>query len=185
MILPIYTVGNAVLRKVAEPITEDYPALQELIANMFETMHKADGVGLAAPQVGLPIRLFVIDLEAFREDKPELADFKVAMINPEILDFGDETVQAEEGCLSIPGIHENVLRSKSIRIKYSDADFNEHVEVFSDFKARVIQHEYDHLEGNLFTDKVSPVRRQMIKSKLNNIVKGKTNASYKVKTASK
>jgi peptide deformylase len=185
MILPIYTVGNAVLRKVAEPISKDYPALPELIANMFETMHKADGVGLAAPQIGLAIRVFVIDLEAFREDKPELADFKVAMINPEILDFGDETVQAEEGCLSIPGIHENVIRSKSIRIKYFDADFKEHIDVFSDFKARVIQHEYDHLEGNLFTDKVSPVRRQMIKSKLNNIAKGKTNASYKVKTASK
>lgn len=185
MILPIHTFGNSVLRKVAEPITKEYPKLKELIDNMFETMHNADGVGLAAPQVGLPIRLFVIDLEAFREDKPELADFKVAMINPEMLEMSEEGVQAEEGCLSIPGIHESVERSKVIKIKYQDIDFVEHIEVFQDFKARVIQHEYDHLEGNLFTDKVSPLRRQMIKSKLNNIVKGKTGTSYKVRTASK
>ena len=185
MILPIHTFGNSVLRKVAEPITNEYPKLKELIDNMFETMHNADGVGLAAPQVGLPIRLFVIDLDAFREDKPELADFKVAMINPEMLEMSEEGVQAEEGCLSIPGIHESVERTKTIKIKYVDSDFVEHIEVFQDFKARVIQHEYDHLEGNLFTDKVSPLRRQLIKSKLNNIVKGKASTSYKVRSASK
>jgi len=185
MILPIYTYGNAVLRKVAEPITKEYLNIKELIINMYETMHHADGVGLAAPQVGLPIRLLVIDLEAFREDKPELADFKIAMINPEMLEMSDDMVQAEEGCLSVPGIHESVPRSKSIKIRYLDADFVEHVEVFEDFKARVVQHEYDHLEGNLFTDKVSPLRRQMIKSKINNIIKGKASTSYKVKSASK
>jgi len=185
MILPIHTYGNAVLRKHAEPITKDYPGVKELINNMLETMHHADGVGLAAPQVGLAIRLFVIDLEAFREDKPELADFKIAMINPEMLEMSEEGAVAEEGCLSIPGIHETVERSKVIKIKYLDVDFAEHVDVFYDFKARVIQHEYDHLEGNLFTDKVSPLRRQMIKSKLNNIVKGKASTSYKVKSASK
>lgn len=185
MILPIHTFGNTVLRKVAEPITRDYPNLDILITNMLETMHKADGVGLAAPQIGLPIRLFVIDLEAFREDKPELADFKIVMINPEIEDFADETSSAEEGCLSIPGIHESVIRPKSITIKYLDTNFEEHTETFEGFKARVIQHEYDHLEGNLFTDKVSPLRRQMIKSKLNNIQRGKTSASYKVKSATK
>jgi peptide deformylase len=185
MILPIHTFGNSVLRKVAEPITNEYPKLKELIDNMFETMHNADGVGLAAPQVGLPIRLFVIDLDAFREDKPELADFKVAMINPEMLEMSEDGVQAEEGCLSIPGIHESVERSKTIKIKYVDSDFVEHIEVFQDFKARVIQHEYDHLEGNLFTDKVSPLRRQLIKSKLNNIVKGKASTSYKIRSASK
>ena len=185
MILPIHTFGNSVLRKVAEPITNEYPKLKELIDNMFETMHNADGVGLAAPQVGLPIRLFVIDLDAFREDKPELADFKVAMINPEMLEMSEEGVQAEEGCLSIPGIHESVERSKTIKIKYVDSDFVEHIEVFQDFKARVIQHEYDHLEGNLLTDKVSPLRRQLIKSKLNNIVKGKASTSYKIRSASK
>lgn len=185
MILPIHTFGNAVLRKVAEPITKEYPKLNELIQNMFETMHHADGVGLAAPQIGLPIRLFVVDLEAFRDDKPELADFKVAMINPEMLEMSEEGAQAEEGCLSIPGIHESVERSKVIKIKYLDADFVEHVDILQDFKARVVQHEYDHLEGNLFTDKVSPLRRQLLKSKLNNIVKGKASTSYKVKSASK
>lgn len=183
MILPIYTIGNTVLRKVAEPIQSDYPELRTLIDAMFETMYQADGVGLAAPQVGLPIRLFVIDLAAFGDSKPELAAFKVVMINPEIIEFSDEAIQAEEGCLSIPGIHEMVERSTSITIKYLDVDFRTHIETFSDFKARVIQHEYDHLEGNVFTDKISPLRRQMIKSKLTNIVKGKTATSYKVKSA--
>lgn len=185
MILPIYTLGNTVLRKVAEPVTKDYPGLADLIGNMLETMHKADGVGLAAPQVGLAIRLLVIDLEAFREDNPELADFKVVMINPEMLELGDDKDVAEEGCLSVPGVHENVSRSKSIKIKYFDADFVEHIETFEGFKARVVQHEYDHLEGNLFTDRVSPLRRQMIKSKLDKIAKGKTSAAYKTKSASK
>lgn len=184
MILPIYTYGTAVLRKVAEPITKDYPQLKELIQNMFETMYHADGVGLAAPQVGLPIRVIVIDLVAFKEDDPELGSFKIAMINPTMLEFGDEMVTLEEGCLSIPGIHETVSRSERIKIKYFDADFNEYIEEFDGFKARVIQHEYDHLEGNLFTDKVSPIRRQLLKSKLTNIVKGKKSTGYKVKTAS-
>ncbi len=184
MILPIYTYGTAVLRKVAEPITKDYPQLKELIQNMFETMYHADGVGLAAPQVGLPIRVIVIDLVAFKEDDPELGSFTIAMINPTMLEFGDEMVTLEEGCLSIPGIHETVSRSERIKIKYFDADFNEYIEEFDGFKARVIQHEYDHLEGNLFTDKVSPIRRQLLKSKLTNIVKGKTSTGYKVKTAS-
>jgi len=183
MILPIYTYGTAVLRKVAEPISKDYPRLNELIDNMFETMYHADGVGLAAPQVGLPIRLFVIDLVPFKDDDPELASFKIAMINPIMLEFGEETVVVEEGCLSIPGIHENVVRSEKIKIQYFDADFVQHIEEFDGYKARVIQHEYDHLEGNLFTDKVSPIRRQLLKSKLTNIVKGKTSTSYKVKIA--
>ncbi len=183
MILPIHTYGNAVLRKHAEPITKEYPNIKDLISNMLETMHYADGVGLAAPQVGLAVRLFVIDLEALREDNLELADFKIAMINPEMLEMSDDSAVAEEGCLSIPGIHETVERSLSIKIKYLDSDFVEHVDVFQDFKARVIQHEYDHLEGHLFTDKVSPLRRQMIKSKLNNILKGKTSTSYKIKSA--
>ena len=185
MILPIHTFGNSVLRKVAEPITKEYPKLKELIDNMFETMHNADGVGLAAPQVGLPIRLFVIDLEAFREDKPELADFKVAMINPEMLEMSEEGVQAEEGCLSIPGIHESVERSKVIKIKYQDIDFVEHIEVFQDFKARVIQHEYDHIEGILFTDKISMLKKTLIKKKLQNIMEGKARPDYKMKFANK
>lgn len=183
MILPIYTYGTAVLRKVAEPITKDYPKLNELIENMFETMYHADGVGLAAPQVGLSIRVLVIDLLPLKEEYPELGSFKVAMINPAMLEFGEDKVAGEEGCLSIPGIHESVFRSEKIKIKYYDADFNEHIEEFEGYKARVIQHEYDHLEGNLFTDKISPIRRQLLKSKLTSIVKGKTDTSYKIKTA--
>jgi peptide deformylase len=183
MILPIYTYGNAVLRKVAEPINADYPNLGTLINNMYETMYHAEGVGLAAPQIGLPIRLLVIDLAPFKEEDPELGAFKVAMINPTILERSEEEVSAEEGCLSIPGIHENVLRAQKIKIKYLDADFKEYIEEFEGYKARVVQHEYDHLEGNLFTDKVTPIRRQLLKSRLTSIVKGKARCSYKVKTA--
>jgi len=183
MILPIYTYGNAVLRKVAEPIKADYPNLSTLISNMFDTMYHAEGVGLAAPQVGLPIRVLIIDLAPFKEDNPELGDFKVVMINPTILERSEEEVAGEEGCLSIPGIHETVLRAQKIKIKYLDSDFIEHTEEFDTYKARVIQHEYDHLEGNLFTDKVTPIRRQLLKSKLTNIVKGKASCDYKIKSA--
>lgn len=183
MILPIYTYGNAVLRKVAEPINAEYSNLNSLITNMFETMYHAEGVGLAAPQIGLPIRLVVIDLAPFIEDDPELGAFKVVMINPTILERSAEEVSGEEGCLSIPGVHESVLRAEKIKIKYYDTDFNEHIEEFEGYKSRVVQHEYDHLEGNLFTDKVTPIRRQLLKSRLTNIVKGKTSCSYKVKSA--
>ncbi|MDR1653649.1 MAG: peptide deformylase [Prevotellaceae bacterium] len=181
MILPVYTYGSAVLRKKSEPIDSGYPNIKELIDNMFETMHSASGVGLAAPQIGLPIRVLVIDFAQI-EDKtdPELSKFRVAMINPRMLYMSEETSVEEEGCLSIPGINENVARSKHIKIKYLDTDFNEHTEDFSDYRARAIQHEYDHLEGKLFTDKVSQLRRQLIKSKLNNIVKGKVNCKYRV-----
>ncbi len=183
MILPIYTYGNVVLRKQAEPISSDYPEIGALINNMFETMYHADGVGLAAPQVGLPIRLLVIDLAPFKDDDPELGAFKTVMINPTIIEKSQEEVAGEEGCLSIPGIHETVMRAEKIVIKYQDANFQEHTDSFSGYIARVIQHEYDHLEGHLFTDRVTPIRRQLLKSKLTNIVKGKTNCSYKVKTA--
>ena len=183
MILPIYTYGNAVLRKVAEPINADYPELNTLIDNMFQTMYHAEGVGLAAPQVGLPIRLLVIDLAPFKEEDPELGAFKIAMINPVILERSEEEVSGEEGCLSIPGIHESVSRAQSITITYLDQDFKEHTEEFDGYKARVVQHEYDHLEGHLFTDHVTPIRRQLLKSKLTNIVKGKTSCGYKVKSA--
>ncbi len=182
MILSIYTYGNAVLRKVAEPIQNDYPNLNTLIENMFETMYHAEGVGLAAPQVGLAIRLLVIDLAPFKEDNPELGSFKIVMINPQIMERSANEIAGEEGCLSIPGIHETVLRSEKIKIKYLDEQFIEHTEEFESYKARVIQHEYDHLEGNLFTDKVTPIRRQLLKSKLTSIVKGKTSCSYKIKS---
>ena len=183
MILPIYTYGNAVLRKQTEPVPATYPELNSLINNMYETMYHAEGVGLAAPQIGLSIRLLVIDLAPFIEDDPELGAFKIAMINPTILERSAEEVTAEEGCLSIPGIHEMVMRAEKIKIKYPDTDFIEHTEEFEGYKARVVQHEYDHLEGHLFTDRVTPLRRQLLKSRLTNIVKGKSTCSYKVKTA--
>jgi len=183
MILPIYTYGNAILRKVAHPIQADYPDLNVVISNMFETMYHAEGVGLAAPQVGLPIRLLVIDLAPLKEEDPELGAFKIVMINPMILEKSNEEIAGEEGCLSIPGIHEMVLRAEKIKIKYLDTDFKEHIEEFEGYKARVVQHENDHLQGHLFTDKVTPIRRQLLKSKLTNIVKGKTTCNYKVKSA--
>ncbi len=183
MILPIYTYGNAVLRKKTEQIRADYPELKTLINNMFETMIHADGVGLAAPQIGLAIRLLVIDLAPLAEDNPELGTFKIVMINPEILERSEEVIAGEEGCLSIPGIHETVIRAVQIKIKYFDSDFQEHTEVYKDYIARVVQHEYDHLEGHLFTDRVTPIRRQLLKSRLTNIIKGKTSCSYKVKIA--
>ena len=181
MILPIYTFGNSVLRKIAEPIDQDYPGLKDLIKNMYDTMVHAEGVGLAAPQIGIPIRLIVIDLAPLKEDNPELGDFKVTMINPELLEESENEVEYDEGCLSIPGINETVSRPEAIKISYLDENFNEHVEVYDGYKARVVQHEYDHLEGHLFTDKIKPLRRQLIKGKLTNIVKGKASCKYKIK----
>ncbi len=181
MILPVYTYGNAVLRKESKEITADYPELRTLVDNMYETMYHADGVGLAAPQIGLDIRLLVIDLAPFKAEDPELGSFKVTMVNPQMLEMSEETVMGEEGCLSLPGIHESVPRARRIKITYQDLDFNEHTEVFEDYKARVVQHEYDHLEGKVFTDRINPLRRQLLKGKLTNIVKGKAHADYKIK----
>ncbi|MHB9054778.1 MAG: peptide deformylase [Paludibacteraceae bacterium] len=181
MILPIYTYGNPVLRKVAEPISADYHNLKELVDNMYETMMNAEGVGLAAPQIGLPIRLIVIDLAPLKEEHPDLGDFKVTLINPEILEESEEEVAYDEGCLSIPGISETVVRPEHIKIRYYDVDFNLHEQELDDFKARVVQHEYDHLEGHLFTDRIKPLRRQLLKSKLSNIAKRKIECKYKIK----
>ena len=182
MQLPIYLYGQQALRKATNDITADFPGLSELIANMYETMTKADGVGLAAPQVGLSIRLFVIDLSALGEDDSTYKDYKKTFINPKILEFSEGTCSYEEGCLSLPDIHENVVRSEEIKIKYLDEQFVEHIETFNEFAARVIQHEYDHLEGKVFTDRIAAIRRQLIKSKLTTILKGKSKPSYKVKS---
>ncbi|WP_108823139.1 peptide deformylase [Dysgonomonas sp. Marseille-P4361] len=181
MILPIYLYGQPVLRKVAVDITPEYPNLKKLIDDMFETMYNADGVGLAAPQVGLDIRLFVIDLEPLAEDDPKYADFKKVFINPKIVEYTGEIVKMDEGCLSIPGINEAVEREETIRIQYLDENFVSHDEVYSDFFARCIQHEYDHIEGKLFIDKISGIRKQMIKNKLNSMIKGRVNCHYRVK----
>lgn len=181
MILPIYLYGQPVLRKVAHGIDKDYPNVAALIENMFETMYNADGVGLAAPQVGLDIRIFVIDLEPLAEDDAKYKGFKKVFINPQILERKGEIVSTQEGCLSIPGINESVPREETIIIKYQDENFVEHTEEYSDFFARCIQHEYDHLEGKLFIDKISGIRKQLIKSKLNNLIKGRVNCTYRTK----
>ncbi|MDH6353829.1 peptide deformylase [Dysgonomonas sp. PH5-45] len=185
MILPIYLYGQPVLRKMAEDISPDYPGLQDLINNMFETMYNADGVGLAAPQIGLSIRLFVIDLEPLSEDEPKYKDFKKVFINAQILERTGEIVSATEGCLSLPGINETVQRPAKIKIKYLDENFVEHIEEYTDFFAVCIQHEYDHIDGLMFIDKVSGIRKQLIKSKLNNLIKGRVNCHYRVKAVQK
>lgn len=184
MILPIYIYGQPVLRKVAEDIdTNNYPNLKELIENMFETMYDAEGIGLAAQQVGLNERIFVIDLDPINdEDHPEFKGFKKVFINAEIIERSGDIELMEEGCLSIPGIHEKVPRENKILIKYLDEDFNEKEEEYTGFIARVIQHEYDHIDGELFIDKISPLRKRMIKTKLANMEKGKINCHYRIKT---
>lgn len=182
MILPIYVYGQPVLRKVAEDINPDYPNLKELIDNMFETMDNADGVGLAAPQIGLPIRVVTVDLDVLSEDFPEFKGFRKVYINAHILETSDDLVSMEEGCLSLPGIHESVKRSNKIRVKYLDENLVEHDEVVEGYLARVMQHEFDHLEGKMFIDHLSPLRKQMIKGKLNAMLKGKAHCTYRVKT---
>lgn len=182
MILPVYVYGQPVLRKVAEDIAPDYPNLKELIRNMFETMSHADGVGLAAPQIGLPIRVVTIDLDVLSDDFPEYKEFRKAYINAHILEVSGEEVAMEEGCLSLPGIHETVKRGSRIRVKYLDEDLVEHDEIVEGYLARVMQHEFDHLDGKMFIDHLSPLRRQMIKGKLNAMLKGKAHCTYKVKT---
>lgn len=180
MILPITVYGNPVLRKKAVEIDKDYPGLQQLIENMYETMYKAEGVGLAAPQVNKGIRLIVIDATPFGEDDESVKDFKKILINPEIIEFRGEKESFNEGCLSLPNIREDVERQTEITIRYQDENFKEHEENWDGVKARIVQHEYDHLEGKLFVDHISPIRRRLINSKLNAIAKGKTIPAYRV-----
>ncbi len=182
MILPVYIYGQPVLRKVAEDITCEYPNLEELIENMFQTMEYAEGVGLAAPQIGLPIRVVVINLDVLSDDFPEYKGFRKAYINAHILDVSGEEISMEEGCLSLPGIHETVKRGNKIRVKYLDEKLEEHDEIVEGYLARVMQHEFDHLDGKLFIDHLSPLRKQLIKGKLNALLKGKAHCTYKVKT---
>ena len=181
MLLPIYLYGQPVLRKVAENVPADYPELPKLADNMFATMDKASGVGLAAPQVGLALRMFVVDGDALSEDYPECSGFKRCMVNPEIIEESEETDTKDEGCLSIPGIYEPVKRPTWIVMKYLDENLVEHQERIEGFAARMTLHEYDHLDGKMFIDHVSPIRKQLIKGKLSSILKGKVNTSYKSK----
>ena len=181
MILPVYLYGQPVLRKEAEVVPKDYPDLKTLVANMFETMYHAEGVGLAAPQVGLAIQLLVIDGDVLSDDFPECKGFKRTMINPVFLEKSEETVAMEEGCLSFPGIHEPVRRPTRIHVRYLDENFQEHDEWVEGYLARVMQHEFDHLEGKMFIDRVSMLRKQMIKGKLSALLKGNFRCGYKVK----
>lgn len=192
MILPIYAYGQPVLKKVADDITPDYPGLQELIENMWDTMHQAEGVGLAAPQVGLPIRLFVIDTHPKEDDKkkeekkePQEPPIKKVFINARKVEENGTPWSFEEGCLSIPDIRGDVDRPEQIRLRYLDENFVEHEETFKGLNARVVQHEYDHIEGILFTEHLKPLKKQLIKRKLEKIRRGDIKADYKMKFALK
>lgn len=192
MILPIIGYGDPVLRKVGEDITKDYPNLDALIANMFETMYNAYGVGLAAPQVGLAIRLFVVDCEPFSdsedltaEEKEQILKFKKVFINAKITKEEGEEWAFNEGCLSIPDVREDVYRHERITIEYLDEKFEKHTDVYDGLIARVIQHEYDHIQGILFTDLISSLKKRLNAKKLNNIMEGKTRPDYKMKFVGK
>ncbi|MBQ8592746.1 MAG: peptide deformylase [Bacteroidaceae bacterium] len=182
MILPIYVYGQPVLRKETEEITPDYPNLKELIESMFATMDKAEGCGLAAPQIGLPIRLVVIDLDTLSDDYPQYKGYRRVFINQQLIEAGEETDSKEEGCLSLPGIHEPVRRPTRIHVKYFDENWQEHDEWVDGFEARCMQHEFDHLEGKMFIDHLAGLRKQMIKGKLTAMLKGNVRCSYRVKT---
>lgn len=192
MILPVIAYGDPVLKKKAADINKDYPNLQQVITNMFDTMHNAKGVGLAAPQVGLSIRLFVVDASPYAEDKEdddeedknekkELMDFKKVFINAQIIQEDGDKWKFNEGCLSIPSIREDVERKPNLRIKYLDENFVAHMEEYDGVRARIIQHEYDHIEGVLFVDRINPLRRSLLKRKLSDVSKGLVEVSYKMK----
>ncbi|MCB4809190.1 peptide deformylase [Tamlana sp. 62-3] len=188
MILPIVAYGDPVLRKKATDITKDYPKLNELVDNMFETMYNAYGVGLAAPQIGLPVRMFLVDTTPFAEDEDlskeeqvALKDFKKVFINAKITKEEGEAWVFNEGCLSIPDVREDVSRKPKITIEYLDENFKPHTETYDGLIARVIQHEYDHIEGVLFTDKLSSFKKRIIKGRLANISKGKIRVDYRMR----
>ncbi len=181
MFLPIVAYGDPVLKEVADDISSDHPNLKELIENMYETMYASHGVGLAAPQIGKSIRVFVIDCSTFEEDEPELSGFKKTFINAEILEEEGDAWLFKEGCLSIPEVREEVSRHPKITIRYCDEDFVEHTESYEGLAARVIQHEYDHIEGVLFTDYLSPLRKRMIKRRLEDIRDGKIKSEYRMR----
>ena len=184
MILPIYIYGQPVLRKESADIEKDYPNLKELLANMFETMEESNGVGLAAPQIGLNIRVVVIDLDVLSEDFPEYKGFKKGFINPHIIEYDETNTESlEEGCLSLPGIQEKVTRPTRIHVQYLDEDLNEHDEWVEGYLAHVMQHEFDHLDAKMFIDRISPLRKQLIKSKLKALLQGRYRCSYRTKAA--
>ena len=179
MILPIYAYGDPVLKKRAMEIDSKYPGLPQLISDMFETMYESNGVGLAAPQIGISIRLFIVDGNPFDED--EVREFKQVFINPIIIDEKGDPWKFNEGCLSIPGIREDVERKEEIYIQYYDEDWKLHKKKYHGLAARIVQHEYDHIEGILFTDRISPLRKRLLKNKLTEISRGEVDVEYKMK----
>ncbi len=188
MILPVVAYGNPILRKVGVPITKEYPNLDELIVNMWETLYKSNGVGLAAPQINHSIRLFLVDSVqivegADEEDKDEYKDekpIKQVFINPTIVELDGEEWKYNEGCLSIPKIREDVYRHERVKLKYQDENFEHHTRIFHGITARIILHEYDHIEGKLFIDHLKPLKRRLLKGKLDDISKGKVKVNYKM-----
>jgi peptide deformylase len=188
MIYPIVAYGDPVLRKMGKEIDKDFPKFEEILDNMFETMYNAQGIGLAAPQVGLPIRVFIVDSTPFgddeelsEEEQEFLSNFKQVFINAKIIEETGDEWAFNEGCLSIPDVREDVFRNADIKIEYFDENFKKHTKEFSGIAARIIQHEYDHIEGVLFTDKLSPLKKRLIKSKLSNISKGKIRVDYRMR----
>lgn len=185
MKLPIYVYGHPVLREETVEVEKDHEGLKELIADMFETMDASDGVGLAAPQIGKNLRLIVIDSDVLGDDFPECKGRRLTLINPEMDILDGEKVTRTEGCLSVPGLSENVTRVEHILLNWLDENFVEHEEEMTGFLSRIVQHEMDHLEGTLYTDRISPLRKQMIRKKLSNISEGKAECSYPTKSAPK
>lgn len=183
MKLPVYLYGHPVLRAVSEELTPEYPDLKKLVDEMFATMYESEGVGLAAPQIGLNIRLVVIDADPVAENFPECAGRKLTLVNPRVEILDGNSCSRSEGCLSLPGLSENVPRVEHIRLDWLDENFEPHSEEISGFLARIVQHECDHLEGKLYIDHISPIRKQLIRSKLNNIIAGRTRVDYPVKYA--
>ncbi|MCQ2203217.1 MAG: peptide deformylase [Bacteroidales bacterium] len=179
MLLPIVQYGHPILRKMSEDITKDYPNLDKLIADMYDTMYKAEGIGLAAPQIGKNIRVFVIDATPCEEDYPEVKDFKRVFINAHIIERSEETVKTCEGCLSLPGISEDVERPTWVRIQYVDEKFEQHDEVISGYCAIVVQHEYDHLDGKVFIDYLGALKKRLLKGKLAAISAGKVSTRFR------
>ncbi len=185
MVLPVYLYGHPVLRKVSADVEPGYEGLQQLVENMYETMYASEGVGLAAPQIGRNDRIVVIDADPVKETFPECEGRKLTLINPKIEVLDGEKVTRSEGCLSLPGLSENVNRVENIRLRWLDENFQPHEEVISGFLARIVQHECDHLEGHLYIDHISPIRKQLIRTKLNNIISGRTRCDYPVRYAPK
>ncbi|MBQ7041678.1 MAG: peptide deformylase [Muribaculaceae bacterium] len=185
MKLPIYLYGHPVLRNASKEITPNYPDLKKLLDDMYETMYASEGVGLAAPQIGRNDRIVVIDADPVADSHPECAGRKLTLINPKIEILDGETISRGEGCLSLPGLSENVNRVEHIRLSWVDENFTAHEEEISGFLARIVQHECDHLEGKLYIDHISPIRKQLIRTKLNNIITGRTRCDYAVRYAPK